>query len=155
MADESKFYEPVDGMKMPRFGAMPTFMRLPHIADFNEVDIALTGVPWDGGTTNRAGARHGPREIRNMSSFMRRTHHALGICPYELCRVADVGDVSVNPIDVNDTIVRVEDFFREMHDAGAVPISAGGDHLITLPIMRAIARDEPVGMIHFDAHLYV
>ena len=53
MADESKFYEPVDGMKMPRFGAMPTFMRLPHIADFNEVDIALTGVPWDGGTTNR------------------------------------------------------------------------------------------------------
>jgi len=152
MAEERKLYEPVDGMKMPRFGAMPTFMRLPHIADFNSVDIALTGVPWDGGTTNRAGARHGPREIRNMSSFMRRTHHALGICPYELCRIADVGDVSINPIDVNDTIVRVEDFFSEIHEAGAVPLSAGGDHLITLPIMRAIARQDPVGMIHFDAH---
>ena len=57
MAEERKLYEPVDGMKMPRFGAMPTFMRLPHIADFNSVDIALTGVPWDGGTTNRAGER--------------------------------------------------------------------------------------------------
>ena len=152
MTGENSFYEPVDGMAMPRFGAMPTFMRLPHIADFSQTDIALAGVPWDGGTTNRAGARHGPREIRNMSSFIRRTHHAHGICPYELCNIADVGDASVNPIDVNDTIGRVEDFFREMHAAGAAPLSAGGDHLISLPIMRAIAAEEPVGMIHFDAH---
>ncbi len=151
MAD-AKFYEPVDGMAMPRFGAMPTFMRLPHLTDFSATDIALVGVPWDGGTTNRAGARHGPREIRNMSSFMRRTHHASGICPYELCNVADLGDVSVNPIDVEDTIGRVEGFFAELHAAGAAPLSAGGDHLCTLPIMRAIARDAPVGMIHFDAH---
>ncbi|MBT3926617.1 MAG: agmatinase, partial [Rhodospirillaceae bacterium] len=139
-------------MAMPRFGAMPTFMRLPHVTDFSQTDIALAGVPWDGGTTNRAGARHAPREIRNMSSFMRRTHHALGICPYELCNIADVGDASVNPIDVNDTIGRVEEFFSEMHEAGAAPLSAGGDHLISLPIMRAIARQEPIGMIHFDAH---
>ncbi len=151
MADNN-FYEPVDGMSMPRFGAIPTFMRLPYVTNFSATDIALCGVPWDGGTTNRAGARHGPREIRNMSSFIRRTHHASGICPYELCNVADVGDASVNPIDVNDTIVRVEDFFAEMHASGAVPLTAGGDHLITLPIMRAIARDEPLGMIHFDAH---
>ena len=100
------FYEPVSGMDMPRFSAMPTFMRLPHVTDFSAVDIALVGVPWDNGTTNRAGARHGPREIRNMSSLMRRTHHTLGICPYELCRVADCGDASVNPIDLNDTIGR-------------------------------------------------
>ncbi len=146
------FYEPVSGMDMPRFSAMPTFMRLPHVTDFSAVDIALVGVPWDNGTTNRAGARHGPREIRNMSSLMRRTHHVLGICPYELCRVADCGDASVNPIDLNDTIGRVERFFTTMHEAGAVPLSAGGDHLITLPIMRAIAKDRPVGLIHFDAH---
>ena len=94
------FYEPVSGMDMPRFSAMPTFMRLPHVTDFSAVDIALVGVPWDNGTTNRAGARHGPREIRNMSSLMRRTHHTLGICPYELCRVADCGDASINPIDL-------------------------------------------------------
>ena len=136
-----KFYEPVSGMEMPRFSAMPTFMRLPHVTDFSAVDIALVGVPWDGGTTNRAGARHGPREIRNMSSLMRRSHHTLGICPYELCRVADCGDASVNPVDLNDTIGRIERFFDELHGAGAVPLSAGGDHLITLPIMRAIARD--------------
>lgn len=151
MADQ-KFYEPVDGMAMPRFGAIPTFMRLPYVTNFSATDIALCGVPWDGGTTNRAGARHGPREIRNMSSFIRRTHHASGICPYELCNIADVGDASVNPIDVNDTIARVENFFAEMHAGGAVPLTAGGDHLITLPIMRAIAQGGPVGMIHFDAH---
>ena len=80
-----------------------------------------------------------------MSSLMRRTHHTLGICPYELCRVADCGDASVNPIDLNDTIGRIERFFTRMHEAGAVPLSAGGDHLITLPIMRAIAKDRPVG----------
>ena len=146
------FYEPVSGMDMPRFSAMPTFMRLPHVTDFSAVDIALVGVPWDNGTTNRAGARHGPREIRNMSSLMRRTHHTLGICPYELCRVADCGDASVNPIDLNDTIGRVERFFTALHEAGAVPLSAGGDHLVTLPVMRAIARDRPLGLIHFDAH---
>ena len=88
------------------------------------VDIALVGVPWDGGNTNRAGARHGLREIRNMSSLMRRTHHMLGICPYELCRVADCGDASVNPVDLNDTIGRIERFFAELHGAGAEPLRA-------------------------------
>ena len=146
------FHEPVSGMDMPRFGAVPTFMRLPHVTDFADVDIALVGVPWDGGTTNRAGARHGPREIRNMSSLIRRTHHALDICPYEICRIADCGDAPVNPVDLDDTIGRIERFFAALHRAGAVPLSAGGDHLITLPIMRAIARDRPLGMIHFDAH---
>ncbi len=146
------YNEPVSGMDMPRFAGMPTFMRLPYATDFAEVDIALVGVPWDGGTTNRAGARHGPREIRNMSSLMRRTHHALGICPYELCRIADCGDASVNPVDLNDTIERVERFFGALHEAGTTTLAAGGDHLITLPIMRAIARDRPLGMIHFDAH---
>lgn len=151
MADETRF-EPVDAAKMPRFAAIPTFMRLPYVTDPADVDIALVGVPWDSGTTNRAGARHGPREIRNMSSFMRRVHPVSRIAPYENCRVADLGDCSVNPIDVMDTLGRVEDFFARVHAAGAVPLSAGGDHLITLPIMRAIARDRPVGMVHFDAH---
>ena len=152
MTKQDGFYEPVSGMEMPRFSALPTFMRLPHVPDFSKLDIALVGVPWDAGTTNRAGARQGPREIRNMSSLMRRSHHALGICPYELCRIADAGDVSINPIDLHDSIGRIERFFAALHEAGAVPLSAGGDHLISLPIMRAIARDRPLGMIHFDAH---
>jgi guanidinopropionase len=102
-------------------------------------------VPFDGGTTNRPGARHGPREIRNMSSLMRRVHHVSKIAPYELCRVGDHGDSPVNPIDLMDSLARIEAFYTQLHDAGAA-------HLITLPILRAVARERPVGLIHFDAH---
>jgi guanidinopropionase len=144
--------QPVDAAIVPRFGAIPTFMRLPHVIDPAAVDIALIGVPWDGGTTNRAGARHGPREIRNMSSFMRKVHHVSRIAPYELARVADLGDAPVNPIDLMDSLKRIEGFYAKVHAAGAMPLSAGGDHLVTLPIFRAIARDQRIGMIHFDAH---
>ena len=148
----SNNYQPVDASITPRFGDIPTFMRLPHVRDPGEVDIALIGVPWDGGTTNRAGARHGPREIRNQSSMMRKVHHVSRIAPYDLARVADLGDCPVNPINLDDTLARVERFFAKVHAAGTVPLSAGGDHLMTLPIFRAIAKDRPVGMIHVDAH---
>ena len=144
--------QPVDAALVPRFGAIATFMRLPHVADPAELDIALIGVPWDGGTTNRAGARHGPREVRNMSSFIRKVHHVSRIAPYELCRIADLGDAPVNPIDLKDSLARIERFFAKVHAAGAAPLSVGGDHLVTLPIFRAIAADGPVGMVHVDAH---
>ena len=144
--------EPVDAAIVPRFGAIPTFMRLPYRPDPAGLDIGLIGVPWDGGTTNRAGARHGPREIRNMSSFMRKVHHVSRIAPYTLAKVADLGDAPVNPIDLMDSLARIEGFFARIHGLGVAPISAGGDHLITLPIFRAIARQRPVGMIHVDAH---
>jgi guanidinopropionase len=139
-------------MVMPRFGEVPTFMRLPVERDPAKLDIALVGVPFDGGTTNRPGARHGPREIRNMSSFIRRVHHVSRVAPYELCRVGDHGDTPVNPIDLQDSLARIERFFARLHEAGAAPLAAGGDHLITLPILRAIARERPVGLVHFDAH---
>jgi guanidinopropionase len=144
--------QPVDAAVTPRFGSIPTFMRLPHLKDPSQIDIALIGVPWDGGTTNRAGARHGPREIRNMSSFMRKVHHVSRIAPYELARVADLGDAPVNPIDLMDSLARIEKFFAKVHAGGCIPLSAGGDHLVTLPIFRAIAAKRPVGMIHVDAH---
>jgi guanidinopropionase len=152
MTELSNNPQPVDAAVVPRFGAIPTFMRLPYLTDPAQVDIALIGVPWDGGTTNRAGARHGPREIRNMSSFMRKVHHVSRIAPYQLARVADLGDAPVNPIDLMDSLGRIERFFAKVHAAGAIPLSAGGDHLVTLPIFRAIARQRPIGMIHFDAH---
>ncbi len=147
-----KFNQPLSGFVVPRFGGIPTFMRLPHTEDPSGVDIGLIGVPWDGGTTNRAGARHGPREIRNQSSFIRRIHPVTMESPYDVCNVADLGDASVNPIDLMDTLRRVEDFYAGIHAAGTAPLTAGGDHLVTLPIMRAIAKDRPVGMVHFDAH---
>jgi guanidinopropionase len=152
MNDAANNPQPVDAALVPRFGAIPTFMRLPHVPDPSRLDIALIGVPWDGGTTNRAGARHGPREMRNMSSFMRKVHHVSRIAPYDLARIADLGDAPVNPIDLMDTLARVEKFYAKVHAAGALPLSAGGDHLITLPIYRAIAKGRPVGMVHFDAH---
>ncbi|MSO77571.1 MAG: agmatinase [Alphaproteobacteria bacterium] len=147
-----EYNQPISGMDMPRFADIATFMRLPLTRDPTGLDIALAGVPWDGGTTNRPGARHGPREIRNMSTLMRRVHPQSRIAPYRICQVADVGDTPVNPVDVMDTLGRIEGFFAAIHAAGAVPLSAGGDHLVTLPIMRAIARHRPVGMVHFDAH---
>jgi len=152
MSTKKQTYQPIDGSDMPRFAGMPTFMRLPHLTDPTIVDIALIGIPWDGGTTNRAGARHGPREIRNMSSLIRRVNPASKIAPYNLCRVADLGDSPINPIDLMTCLKRIEEFVGSIHDAGAVPLSAGGDHLITLPIFRAIAKQRPLGMVHFDAH---
>lgn len=148
----SKFNQPLSGFVVPRYGGIPTFMRLPHTEDMSGVDIGLIGVPWDGGTTNRAGARHGPREIRNQSSFMRRVHSETLTSPYDVCNVADLGDTSVNPIDLMDTLKRVEDFYADVRAAGTIPLTAGGDHLVTLPIMRGIVKDGPVGMVHFDAH---
>ncbi len=144
--------QPLDAAVLPRFAGLPTFMRLPAAASPQGLDVALVGVPYDGGTTNRAGARHGPREIRNQSSLLRRVHHALGISPYDLVQVADLGDCPTNPIDLIDSLKRIEGFFAEIKNAGVTPITAGGDHLITLPIMRALAADGPIGLIQFDSH---
>ncbi|KVG65914.1 agmatinase [Burkholderia pseudomultivorans] len=146
------FPQPLDAADIPRFAGIPTFMRLPLFDDPAQLQIALVGVPWDGGTTNRAGARHGPREVRNQSSLMRRVHHVSRIAPYDLVRVGDLGDAPTNPIDLLDSLARIERFFRRIDAAGAVPLSVGGDHLVTLPIFRALAAGRPIGMVHFDAH---
>ena len=144
-------FQPLDSGLVPRFAGPSTFMRLP-MARPADVDIALIGIPFDGGTTNRTGARHGPREIRNQSSLVRRVHHVTGISPFDLARVADCGDVPVNPLDLNETLDSIASFMADVRGAGALPLTAGGDHLISLPILRGLARESPLGMIHFDAH---
>lgn len=151
--EKSKF-KPVSGAVLPRYAGIATFMRLPllDLAGAAEVDVGLVGVPWDGGTTNRAGARHGPRQMRDMSSLVRRVHHVSGTQPFDLVNCADLGDCPVNPIDLMDTLQRVETFFRELKTAGVAPLAAGGDHLVTLPIMRGLFDGRPLGMVHFDAH---
>jgi len=141
---------PIDAALVPRFAGLPSFMRLPVLEDPSLVDVAFVGVPFDGGTTNRAGARHGPREMRNQSSLIRRIN-ANGVSPYDKLRVADLGDCPVNPIDLMDSLAKIERFFRSIAAGGAIPIAAGGDHLITLPILRALAKT-PLGLIHFDSH---
>ncbi|MCU4162151.1 agmatinase [Acidiphilium sp. AL] len=144
--------QPVDASVVPRFAGAATFMRLPSVASAEGLDVALVGVPFDGGTTNRAGARQGPREVRNQSTLIRRTHHATGVSPYDRIAVADIGDAPTNPFSIEGSLDLIEEFFKDIKMADAKPIAVGGDHLITLPILRALARDRPVGLVHFDAH---
>jgi len=137
----------------PRYVGIPTFMRVPLATSPEGVDIAMIGVPLDNAVTNRPGARHGPREIRNQSTMMRAIHHITHVNPFELCRVADLGDVPLDHVyEHAGTIEDIERFYRAVHAAGALPLSAGGDHSITYPIFKAIAAERPVGMIHVDAH---
>ncbi|MGQ9371287.1 agmatinase [Azospirillum sp. ST 5-10] len=144
-------FQPLDSGAVPRFAGMPTFMRLP-VARPEEVDVALVGVPFDGGTTNRPGTRHGPREVRNQSSIVRRVHHVTGVSPFDLVRVGDCGDAPVNPLDLMESLELLSGHFAGVRRAGAVPLTVGGDHLITLPVLRGLVADGPVGLIHFDAH---
>ena len=145
--------EAYDPKMAPRYTDIPTFMRTPQVSRLDDLDIAMVGVPFDSGVTNRPGARHGPREIRNMSSLTRTIHHVSRLNPYELCRVGDVGDVRfTNVYKLDEAIQSIEAFYRKLHAAGVIPLSAGGDHSITYPILKAIAAQRPIGLIHIDAH---
>lgn len=139
--------------KEPRYTEIATFMRTPLADSLDDLDIALVGVPYDGGVTNRAGARHGPQEIRAQSMMMRTIHHVSKINPYEHCSIADVGDVRFSRVYDHETVNSdIEKFYSRLHDAGVVPLSAGGDHSITYPIFKGIVKDGPIGLIHIDAH---
>ena len=150
------FFKPVSGFDLPRFAGVPTFMRLPHVsldaAKISEVDIGIIGVPWDSGTTNRPGPRHGPRQLRDASTMIRAQHPVSGIRPYEKLNCADLGDVSINPADIEDSVNRITSFYKTVIEKGIKPLTAGGDHLTSLPVLRAIADRGPLGMIHFDSH---
>ena len=137
----------------PRFSEIATFMRCPLAETPENVDIAMIGIPYDGGVTNRPGARHGPREIRNSSSLMRKYHHVTRLSPFDMARVCDMGDVRLNSMyDPSLVVEEIEAFMKMVVDAGAIPLSAGGDHSVTYPILRALGQTEPVGLIHIDAH---
>lgn len=149
-------FQPVTGTVLPRYAGIATFMRLPYMppaaGGIDDVEIGLVGIPWDGGTTNRPGARHGPRQIRDASTMTRNINRASGINPFELCNCADLGDTPVNPADLLDTLDQITRFLGSIHDKGIKPLAVGGDHLTSLPVLRAIAKDGPIGMVHFDAH---
>ena len=145
--------EPVDALEFARFSGISTFMRLPHIAEPEELDVAILGIPFDGGTTYRPGARFGPRNVRQQSAIIRPWNPVLEVNPFAKHRVADFGDFSVNPLSIEDTFERIEKQMKTVLDGGARPASVGGDHSISLPLLRAIAkRHGPVGLIQFDAH---
>lgn len=155
MQSNKNKFSPLASESVPRYAGIATFMRLPHmeIEDSEGAQIGLYGLPWDGGTTNRAGARHGPRDMRDASSMMRKMHPVLNLSPYELANCADLGDAPVNPLMIEETLEKIETFVTSMVDRNIVPLGAGGDHLVSLPVLRALAKKHgPMGMVHFDAH---
>lgn len=155
MPESSRSYLPVSASEVPRYAGIPTFARLPWLSldEAHEVQIGILGIPFDSGTTNRAGARHGPRQLRDSSSQIRLLNQATGIRPFHLARCADLGDCSVNPADIQDSLTRIKGFLDRVVARGIVPFSLGGDHLVSLPILRALAPVHgPLGMVHFDSH---
>jgi guanidinopropionase len=145
-------YEPMQAL---RFTEIPTFMRTPLVNDLESVDIGIIGVPYDGGLTCRTGARYGPREVRNQSSLMRAINVTTGARPYEKARVGDLGDVRFTDLfNLDRAIEDIERYFTAIADSQIVPLAVGGDHSITYPILKAMAKrfDRPLGLLHIDAH---
>ena len=143
---------PADPSVSPRFGDVATLLRAPRVPLDPGVDIALVGVPFDLGTNYRTGARGGPAAVREASRTIRLVHPTSRIAPFELCEVADVGDVAINAMDLAASLTAIEAFFQRLHSVRATPITVGGDHTVPLPILRALTRDRPVGLVQFDAH---
>jgi guanidinopropionase len=143
-----------DPQLQPRYTGIPTFMRRPLFDGASGADIVLLGVPFDGGVTNRPGARHGPREVRNQSSLIRRYHQATGAAPFATARIVDGGDVIVaRPFDLLAAHADIQAEFQAWKDRGVATLAVGGDHSITLPILRGLVEPgRPLGLVHIDAH---
>jgi len=128
-------------------------MRLPHQSGAEGLDVALLGIPYDGGVTNRPGTRHGPRGLRDASSLTRMIHHRTRVNPFEIASIADIGDVPLSRMYSPETTAEeIEAFIADVVACGALPLSAGGDHSVTYPILRAVGRERPVALIQIDAH---
>jgi guanidinobutyrase len=149
----SKYNQPLGGNDMPRFGGPATFMRLPTQPTAEGLDVAFLGIPMDHGTSNRSGTRLGPRQIRDESRMLRPYNMATGAAPFDHLQVADIGDVAVNTFDLKKTVDIITAHYDQVLAQGAIPLTMGGDHTLTWPILRAIKkRHGPVALIHIDAH---
>lgn len=141
-----------DGRRLFPYSGLPTFLDLPVRDNFDDLDVAMIGVPMDLGVTNRSGARFGPRAIRMMERIGP-YNHALDVVPQSVLRCADVGDVPLRSrFDLNTSIADIEHYLRQVRAAGVRPIAIGGDHSVSYPILKALGDEGPVGMIHIDAH---
>ncbi|XP_076435897.1 agmatinase, mitochondrial-like [Babylonia areolata] len=150
---KSKRNAPLSAQEMPRSGGIASMMRLP-IQDTTEgLDVCFVGVPLDCGTSNRSGTRLGPRQIRQESCLLRASNYLLGATPFEDVQVADVGDVTMNIYDLPQAVTQITAAFSRLIATGCIPLTLGGDHTITFPILEAI-KDKygPVGLVHVDAH---
>jgi len=150
---EKNLYQPLGGNEMPRFGGPATMMRLPAVQEVDGLNMCFVGVPLDIGTSNRSGTRFGPRQIRSESAMIRPYNMATRAAPFDSLSVADIGDVAINTFDLKKSVKIIEDAFHRILDKSCIPLTLGGDHTISLPILRAMKqRYGQVGLIHVDAH---
>ena len=147
------FNQPLSGNDMPRFGGIASFFRLPVAPPTEKLDIAILGAPLDVGTSNRNGARYGPRQVRSESVLVRPYSMATGAAPFDSFQIADVGDVPVNPYNLLKSVDAIESYVDQVLSSGAKPLTVGGDHTCSLPVLRAIHKHHgPVAIVHVDAH---
>jgi agmatinase len=147
-------HQPRASFQSPRFAQPATFMRLPHVVDPCGLDVAIVGVPFDGGTSYRPGARLGPREIRAQSSLIRSYNYFQNVKPFDRLNVADVGDIDAPPVSIEKCYAAIEAGIGAIVEAGARPIVIGGDHSISLPVLRVLANKHgPLALVQFDAHI--
>lgn len=138
---------------MPRFGGVATMMRLPTQVTAAGLDACFVGVPMDIGTSHRSGTRFGPRQIRAESAMIRPYNMWMRVSPFDALQVADIGDIAINTFDLKKSVEIIEAAYDEILSEGAVPLTLGGDHTLTLPILRAMRKKHgPVGLVHIDAH---
>ena len=150
---QDSFPQPLSGNDMPRFAGPGTMMRLPAIDSADGMDVVFIGIPLDIGTSNRPGTRFGPKQIRAESVMLRPYNMWTRAAPFDSLRVGDLGDVPINTFDLKDAVQRITSFYGEVLAHDVIPITLGGDHTLTLPVLRAIAEKHgPVGLIHVDAH---
>lgn len=147
-------YQPLGGNEMPRFGGIATMMRLPLLDSAEGLDVCFVGIPLDIGASNRSGTRYGPRQIRAESVLLRPYNMATRAAPFDSLSVADIGDVPINTFHLPKAVEIITDYYEKRILAYDVrPLTLGGDHTLTLPILRAMARKHgPVGLVHVDAH---
>ena len=148
--------QPVSGTVVPRFAGPSTFARLPELRDVESCDVAIVGIPFDAGTSYRPGARFGPQSIRQASRHLRTNYHPnYDVEPFKVQQVADAGDITCNPFNIDEAIKQIEKGAYDLLKKTGRIISMGGDHTIAFPLLRAINKINggPVALVHFDAHL--
>ena len=152
---DRKPVQPISGTVLPRFAGPSTFARLPELRDVPHCDVAIVGIPFDSGTSYRPGARFGPQAIRQASRHLRTQYHpAYDTEPFAEQQVADAGDISCNPYNIEKAVKEIQTSATELLGKAASIISLGGDHTIALPLLRAVNNYHgPVALVHFDAHL--
>ena len=155
MNNKKNLIQPVSGKVVPRYAGPTTFARLPEIRDVQNCDIAILGIPFDAGTSYRPGARFGPQAVRQASRHLRTNYHpAYDTEPFNQLQVADAGDITCNPFNIEEAVIQIQNAATELLDNTGSIISIGGDHTIALPLLRAVNKYHgPVALVHFDAHL--